>query len=471
MRDGDIGVLVCTESPAQLILMELDIDLNRPLCRLILDGLRGIDAAIGVHGIAKEGDIIQQRIALVVCGVLFRTVEGVHVRVVVVAVGCRRDLRDDKACVIRDGTCMLQRCRHGDVHIAVGVLCLLSVAVLHIQGGIARKLRVVIGAVFLYLIGISVTGLHAPYGRDVYLFVVLSDIGRFEGVLFHLLPALILCHLQLFREALLQGNLVLSLCKRNRNALLIRINRIPEGIDIFCRESRGGMILVIGKDNGGIPADGDHTVRGLRLRDLRLFRYDISRNGLFLNLIVFPDTDGIGSLFICRLDLAEDLRDLDTVQRDPAIERIPVNVRCLLRKAALFQRKPCISHDHRVIALCRSGNRCRLVLDLESVLFLFDLCVQFFFCRQIREIAIRCFFCGFLRRPGGLFRCRPGGFLNRCLGCRFRQCPGTALRRSLCCTFRGSLRALRTYGLFRCAAFTRRRLCRLFACLFRGSRR
>ena len=321
MRNNQLRVISYAQLIRELIFLEGYIDIYRSLYRLIFNGLRGVGITICVHGITEERDIIQQRIRCI--RIRIDLAHGIHVCVIVVAIGGRCDLGDDESCVIRDRIGMLQRCCHGDIDVAVGVLRLLAVVVLDIQSGIALKLRIIIGAVLLYLVCISVIGLHTLDGRDVDLFTVLSDIGRFVGVLFDLLPAVILRNLQFLREAVLQCNLVLIFCKRNRDTLLILVDRITELIDILCRKSCGGVIFIIGKDNGLISADGDRAVCSLCLRNLCLLRYDISGNGLFLSLfgrnrslvccfrrcilIAAVDADGIFSGLCLGLDLAVDL--------------------------------------------------------------------------------------------------------------------------------------------------------------------
>ncbi len=209
MCHRNIGIRFRTQSVTELIFVELNIDLNRASRRLIFHGLRGIDIAVSVYRVTKEGNIVQKRIATVILRILSGIVERIHVRIVVVPFRRRRDLCDHKLCIIRNGICLLEGCRHRDIDITVGIDALLTLGLIfHVQGGIGSKVRVIRISVLQDLILITaLISCAAKIGHCRLAFTV-PDVGLFICIFRYLLFAVILCNGQLCREGIFQNHRV-----------------------------------------------------------------------------------------------------------------------------------------------------------------------------------------------------------------------------------------------------------------------
>ena len=118
MRDLEVLRLLHSKLLAQLVLLELELNLHGAIHGLDLDGF-------AVRVLRKEGDVVEQSVVegvgLLLTGIL---VQGLHVGVVAIALGLRRNGRDLKLSVIGNGICLLEGRGHlnGRILIRVGAL-------------------------------------------------------------------------------------------------------------------------------------------------------------------------------------------------------------------------------------------------------------------------------------------------------------------------------------------------------------
>ena len=80
------GAILCAKSVTELVLLKLNINADRALSRLVLNGFGRVRIAIGIHGVAEESDVVHDCIACVIGHGSICMIQCFHVCIVVVTI-------------------------------------------------------------------------------------------------------------------------------------------------------------------------------------------------------------------------------------------------------------------------------------------------------------------------------------------------------------------------------------------------